>query len=321
MVAPIFLFSLPRSGSTLLQRVLSTHHEVATAAEPWLLLPLFGALGGLGTFSQYNHESATYAINAFLELTPNGRKDFYEAVSLFACRLYDKAGAEHKYFLDKTPRYHVIGNEIMQSFPTGKFIFLVRNPMAIYASIINTWQQAHVFKYDLYLGFERFFENLETPHSNIHIVRYEELVSSPEQVVRSICEYLDLDFQPGMITSFSQIGFAEGAMGNPAPRQLREKHIYTESSNKWQGILNDNIFRRKMALSYLNFIGSERMQSLGYDFLQARTILSSKQITIKNLGLDIANYFRGAMSIAFETPMLRRRISSMLSGARLYAHR
>ena len=40
MKSPIFIFSLPRAGSTLLQRVLMGHPEIASIAEPWLLLPL-----------------------------------------------------------------------------------------------------------------------------------------------------------------------------------------------------------------------------------------------------------------------------------------
>ena len=39
MKSPIFLFSLPRSGSTLLQRVLMSHKDIASVAEPWLMLP------------------------------------------------------------------------------------------------------------------------------------------------------------------------------------------------------------------------------------------------------------------------------------------
>lgn len=35
----LFLFSLPRSGSTLRQRVIATYPEVATSSELWLLLP------------------------------------------------------------------------------------------------------------------------------------------------------------------------------------------------------------------------------------------------------------------------------------------
>ena len=43
-VTPVFIFSLPRSGSTLTQRVLTAHDGVASAAEPWVLLPLLQPL-------------------------------------------------------------------------------------------------------------------------------------------------------------------------------------------------------------------------------------------------------------------------------------
>ena len=39
----IFLFSLPRSGSTLVQRVLAVHDALITASEPWLLLSLIAS--------------------------------------------------------------------------------------------------------------------------------------------------------------------------------------------------------------------------------------------------------------------------------------
>ncbi|MBA3701438.1 MAG: sulfotransferase [Rubrobacteraceae bacterium] len=41
---PLFLLSLPRSGSTLAQRFLAAHDAIATASEPWILLPYFYTL-------------------------------------------------------------------------------------------------------------------------------------------------------------------------------------------------------------------------------------------------------------------------------------
>src|SRR6516165_4829830 len=37
----IFLFSQPRAGSTLLQRILGRHPDIHTVAEPWIMLPSF----------------------------------------------------------------------------------------------------------------------------------------------------------------------------------------------------------------------------------------------------------------------------------------
>jgi hypothetical protein len=38
-INPIFIFSVSRSGSTLVQRVIAAHNGVATVSEPWILLP------------------------------------------------------------------------------------------------------------------------------------------------------------------------------------------------------------------------------------------------------------------------------------------
>ena len=48
---PIFLLSLPRSGSTLLHRMLASHPQVATLPEPWVPMPLFEKLHALSFWS------------------------------------------------------------------------------------------------------------------------------------------------------------------------------------------------------------------------------------------------------------------------------
>ena len=66
------------------------------------------------------------------------------------------------YFLDKTPRYYLILKELEQVFPDAKFIFLFRNPVQIYASMLSTWGKDTFkvfFKYRFYadiIGFSNF---------------------------------------------------------------------------------------------------------------------------------------------------------------------
>ena len=321
MITPIFIFSLPRSGSTLLQRVIASHPDVATTAEPWLLLPMFGALGFLGTCAEYNHEGASRAITKFAEKLPNGTQDYFDAIQFFACNLYEKSAGDKKFFLDKTPRYHVISAEIMRAFPDAKFVFLIRHPMAMYASIIQTWKYSHNFNYDLYLGFDKLYQSLKSTSIPIHLVRYEELITSPQQIVQSICKYLGLDFQNDMLNNFSQVEFSNDAMGNPVPQQTNRKQIYSDSLDKWQIFLCENFMRKKLALSYLNYIGEERMTALGYDYFETQKILDNRIVGLKNLHIDISNIIRGFLSIGLESSMLKKRISSLSRGQRVYAHR
>ena len=139
-IRPIFVLSLPRSGSTLVQRVLAAHDEIATAAEPWLLLPHGYALHERGMAAEYTQPIAARAIQEFVHHLPNGEADYWTAMRGFVLELYAKAsGPEATYFLDKTPRYHYVTAELFQLFPDAKVIFLWRNPLAVVASIVDTW--------------------------------------------------------------------------------------------------------------------------------------------------------------------------------------
>ncbi len=53
---PLFLFTLPRSGSTLCQRVLAAHPQIATTTEPHLLLPFFYAFKERELYGHYHQE-------------------------------------------------------------------------------------------------------------------------------------------------------------------------------------------------------------------------------------------------------------------------
>ena len=72
-VQPIFLFSLPRSVSTLLQRILAKHTAIDTAAEPWVLLPLTSALRSEGIYTSYDQ-------NAVVDASGNAVGEFQDAL-------------------------------------------------------------------------------------------------------------------------------------------------------------------------------------------------------------------------------------------------
>jgi len=136
--SPIFLFSLPRSGSTLLQRILSTHPDISSKSELWFLLPHVEALKNKYTFSQYSNISLKTATGALLEQLPEGEGDYYQAIRELGDYLYGRlAKNNEKYVLDKTPRYYLIIEEIVKIYPDARFIFLFRNPLATAASVWN----------------------------------------------------------------------------------------------------------------------------------------------------------------------------------------
>ncbi len=68
----IFIISLPRSGSTLLQRVLGGHDDVVTSSEPWIMLhPVYGRRDK-GISTEYSADWAALGVNEFLEHYTDG---------------------------------------------------------------------------------------------------------------------------------------------------------------------------------------------------------------------------------------------------------
>ena len=140
MKSPIFLFSIPRSGSTLLQRMLAGHPEISTVSEPWILLPLVYSQKQTGQLSNYSHRNSQLGINDVINQLPQKERDYNLAIRSMSDHIYEKLCLNNeKYFLDKTPRYHLIAQEIISIYPDAKFIFLFRNPLDVYASVMTTW--------------------------------------------------------------------------------------------------------------------------------------------------------------------------------------
>lgn len=265
---PLFIFSLPRSGSTLLQRILSISQSISTASEPWILLPCIYALKTDGVYSEYWHKQSVRAIRDFYEGFPNGRYDYSDELHKFIINLYKKrSNPDSVYFLDKTPRYHLISDEIINLFPEGKFIILWRNPLAVASSIINSWYQGKwkLSKYniDLYEGLSRLTETCSEHKSKILTIQYEQLIQDPSAEITRICKYLNIDFDYHMISSFNKIYFT-GQMGDRTGTK-KYQSLNSSSLDSWKTVYG-NFFRKHWAKKYLKWIGDERLAMMGYDY-------------------------------------------------------
>ena len=265
-LTPVFLFSLPRSGSTLLQRLLGAHHRVATTAEPWLLLPFFYARRRDGLYAEYNHHAATRAYRDFAETLPRGEEDYEAALHDFALTLYRQAAGETAtHFLDKTPRYHLICKHIMRAFPEAKFIFLWRNPLAVMASMIETWGQGkwnlYGYKVDLFKGLERLTDAYRDTQRDVYSLRYEDLVRAPTEETEKLFDYLRISADASVVNAFDHVDF-EGQMGDQTGTQ-RYQCVSNASLHKWKTTFH-NPLRQWWAARYLRWVGPERLRTMGY---------------------------------------------------------
>jgi hypothetical protein len=252
--------------------MLATSDEIATASEPWLLLPLIYTLKPDGIKAEYGHNLSVRAIRDFYEQFPNGRQDYLEEMRKFTLNLYSKNYRPGVvYFIDKTPRYHLVINEIIEIFPEGKFIFLWRNPLAVVSSIINSWcngkWKPRAWNLDLYAGTKNIItaynDIVNNNNTRVHSLQYETLVRDSSTEMMKICEYLSIDYTDKMIYSFQNVNL-NGGLGDKSGVK-NYKSVSNSSIDKWKTTFN-NPFRRHWAKKYLNWLGEDNLRTMGYDY-------------------------------------------------------
>jgi hypothetical protein len=245
--------------------------------------------------AEYDHKISTRALEEFCRTLPNDRITFDTELSLFIRKLYAISGkGDTKYFLDKTPRYHLIVNEIIRLFPDGKFIFLWRNPLAIAASIIERnasrkkWD-IHIHDVDLYKGFANLVEAYQKNKAQVCSIRYEELLLHPHRTLRHVFEYLELPYETVALSRFTDVRL-EGSMGDPIGTRAYN-FLSTEPLTKWRGVMS-NPYRKRWGRRYLDWIGVERLASIGYDKKQLTNELQALPFSSQNIFSDFVRKAR-----------------------------
>lgn len=262
---PVFLFSLPRSGSTLVQRMLATSPEVATTTEPWVLLPQLYAFRLDGAYAEYGHRTAARALADFCATMPGGRRAYLDEVRRSVLALYGRAAGEAVYFLDKTPRYHLVVDEILELFPEARCIFLWRHPLAVAASMIESFGSGrwNLFRYevDLYGGLERLVAARSRSRS-CHAIRYEDVALAPATAITQMFAFLELPVPGDTLDTFARVRM-NGRMGDRIGSGTYSA-VTAEPLGKWRRTMS-NPLRKRWCREYVKWIGSERLEIMGYD--------------------------------------------------------
>lgn len=315
---PLFIFSRTRSGSTLLQRILGSYDEVATVTEPYLLLPYVYTLRERGAVAEYVHSFAVQAIEDFCKELPGGVDDYWGEVRELVLGLYELAATRQKgerpirYFLDKTPPYFLIVEEIMRLFPDGKFVFLWRNPLSQLASMLQLqdgrWNPAN-FRVILFDGVELLTRAYRRHADSVCAVRYEDLITGDSAHWRRLADYLDLEFDPNSLSQFANVQL-RGRGGDPTGVQMYSS-LSTDPVTKWRETLNNPV-RKAWCRRYLRWIGRERLAMMGYELDELLADLDRVPSSTERLGDDLLQV---AEALVKEPLRARARRSVGLGGA------
>lgn len=293
----IFLISQPRSGSTLLQKMLGSHSKIYTRSEPWIMLYPAYSLKSDGIKAEYEFVLGQIGLEDFCSGLPEGKKTYISEIRKMQLSLYEYYLKDSgcRYFLDKTPRYYLIVKELRDIFPNAKLILLIRNPLAVLGSIINTWTKENwknlkEYKHDLFDAIDVYIEALDRSEENVFVIYYDKLISNAEEGIRDISSYLGVEYEDNSLKYYEKnerwkLGDQENVYS--------KKGVDKKSDLSWQTGLGDLQYWR-IFYDYINFIGKEKFEKLGYDFKESIGIIKDR---MPHKSLDYIN--KNTTSLSF----------------------
>jgi hypothetical protein len=201
MDSGFFIVGAPRTGSTLLRRVLNAHDQVAIPPESPFLIDYLTA----------DHVPDSRRLELLLddpEYRAWGqglRRDLQAtdvAAGIAEIHAFYAAAVGKSRWGQKTPRLVRHWETLADAFPGARFIHIVRDPRAVAASLrTSAAHRSHAlaaarrWRFDTNCGLtmERRLR------SRALRVRYEDLVRKPDAIVRDVCAFLGLTFDPAML--------------------------------------------------------------------------------------------------------------------------
>jgi len=224
---PVFILGLPRSGTTLVDRIISSHSRVGSLGEhntlPLALMNMAGRDNEPLPGKQELIERATE-----IDFSELGRR-YCEAVGGF--------GDSSENLIDKTPLNFLYLGLIHLALPNAKIIHLRPHPMDICYAIYKTlFRAGYPFSYSLqevgryYIAYSRLMDHWRATIPGAFLdVDYESLVADQEGQTRRILGYLELEWE-GACLEFHR---HRGPAATASAAQVRQP-IYSSSVGLWR---------------------------------------------------------------------------------------
>ena len=223
---PIFILGMPRSGTTLVEQIISTHSKV------------FGA-GELNILSNSIYKLDILNNKVSEDLLLKLRNNYLAHINEF--------NTSRKMVVDKLPANYLWIGLIFTIFPNAKVIHVKRNAVATcwsnYTKYYSNPGIGFVYSlgdlgkyYKMYMEMINYWDN-HFP-GKIHSLNYETLTEEPINEIRNLISYLDLKWEDECLKFYKNPRIVKTA----SSLQVRQK-IYKGSSRKW---LNYSQFLSKL---------------------------------------------------------------------------
>jgi tetratricopeptide (TPR) repeat protein len=193
---PIFIVGMPRSGTTVLERILGNHSRVASAGE-------------LGDFARQlrwaaDHVTALPVDETVLERA--ARIDFAEVGRRYLAQTQWHAQGK-PYFVDKLPINYLQAAFIRRALPQARILHMTRAPLDVcFSNYRAFFGEGYAYSYDLdalaaqYLDYRRLMQHWHSVMPGVVLdVSYEELTTDSERTARKVFDFCGLESESSAI--------------------------------------------------------------------------------------------------------------------------
>jgi hypothetical protein len=279
---PIFLVGAPRSGTALLRDLLRSHPRITFPGESHFI-PLFYQAYG----DPHSEQEAVRLARKILALRWVRRWGLDLRASQFGdCRSYREVverlygeWAQHEgkeRWGDKTPQYATQIDALHSLFPGSQFLHIYRDGRDEALSILkagfgpqNVFVAAEEWR-KFVVAARRSGSRL--PAGCYHEVRYEELVATPEPILRTVLAFLGEDYHPAVLQpNFLERDVRTRFLGRSPSTTVARDRIVSANFGKWRAQMQNRDQRHFEALA------GDLLAELGYESVANRQPLSPLQ--------------------------------------------
>jgi tetratricopeptide (TPR) repeat protein len=226
---PIFIVGLPRSGSTLIEQILSSHAQVEGTME----LPEISAMARLLGGRKKKTDDSAYP--EILGTFDKARLKALGEEYLERTRVYRKT--DRPFFIDKMPHNFLHIGMIKLILPNAKIIDARRHPSASALSVFKqNFARGQAFSYDLgdigryYRDYVRLMAHFDVVLPGaVHRVDYETMVDDTEAEISRLLDYCGLPFEAACLRFHEN----DRAVRTASSEQVR-KPIFRDGIDQWR---------------------------------------------------------------------------------------
>lgn len=269
-----FIGNCPRSGSTLLAKILNEHSEVKVPDETGLLFKFLGISRKYRVPGKPGHYQQVYqaddnGVNQMLHHQRNisDLDDLLTYFSKYYVNNYSKT-----FTGEKTPNNWYFFESLLKETSQSKLLFIMRNPYSVVNSFKKYQQPWFPFRKTpnaVRLGtvlptlvwlkaFEHFKQVKKDPRTKL--IYYEALTQHPEATLRSVCNFVGLSFESDMLLFYQNPGVKK-KVGRSNDYQAPRENL-TQSISSEFAVNTDHLDRKDLQL--VNFIAGKTMDQNSY---------------------------------------------------------